>query len=495
LGVSTLDFDKNQLAITPDNIVMGTLDHVRQLLNEEPNTDSIGPFKSTGANARTTKTHSLVYFPFETLEPLLGTDLVAHQVFELIMSAIIDAGLEDTCAELINFLTMALLTPSAHRAEHYTLQDQAGKAGYVPGPEAISYHQEDVLYRDLYVLKVTSAPPLASDPALLDVAQGLRGMVAEARAKHHDRLESRDEYQEKIRGDHGSSPATVYVFQQAVDAAYATQGMPTFKATPSQVMAFKNFWFAGSSYFDIGSGFLSFSITPADGNSDAARALLAADRGRDDTFYLGADQESGVIAPGKVGRLWNVNGYIPISGTKARTQLRSASGLFGALIGNGHPAVLAFGRFLQMYERIHTRLVTDLDHAHGRRLVPCMINLHVQLACRNWMVVQLDVNERERIDAPDVCHGLTMLEVKNNLMWIPSVTNVPNFLALWVQPHASVTTVVAISRIPASELAAEAGATGATPSPPRRDAGPQVLNPNRHARFVGSTPMARLIHP
>jgi hypothetical protein len=55
-----------------------------------------------------------------------------------------------------------------------------------------------------------------------------------------------------------------WVFQQVVDAACATQGMPSFEVTPTQVMAFKNFRFAGSSNFDIGSGVLPFSITPAD---------------------------------------------------------------------------------------------------------------------------------------------------------------------------------------------------------------------------------------
>jgi hypothetical protein len=59
--------------------------------------------------------------------------------------------------------------------------------------------------------------------------------------------------------------------------------------TPTQVMSFKNFRYAGSSYFDIGSGPLSFSITPTDATSVQARAMLAADRVRADAFDLGAD--------------------------------------------------------------------------------------------------------------------------------------------------------------------------------------------------------------
>jgi hypothetical protein len=45
----------------------------------------------------------MAYFPFELLEPFLGADLTAHQVFELVVPALVDAGLEDTCSSLIDF--------------------------------------------------------------------------------------------------------------------------------------------------------------------------------------------------------------------------------------------------------------------------------------------------------------------------------------------------------------------------------------------------------
>jgi hypothetical protein len=52
-----------------------------------------------------------------------------------------------------------------------------------------------------------------------------------------------------------------WVVQKAVDTACATLGAPAFEVTPTQVMAFKNFRFAGASYTDIGAGLLPFSIT------------------------------------------------------------------------------------------------------------------------------------------------------------------------------------------------------------------------------------------
>jgi hypothetical protein len=120
-----------------------------------------------------------------------------------------------------------------------------------------------------------------------------------------------------------------WVLQQDVDAACATLGAPEFEVTPTQVMAFKNFRFAGASYTDIGAGLLPFSITAADAFSPQARSMLAADRVRADAFDLGGDPESGAIAPGEVSRLRNLSGYVPISWMEVRSQMHSTAGLMG----------------------------------------------------------------------------------------------------------------------------------------------------------------------
>jgi hypothetical protein len=164
--------------------------------------------------------------------------------------------------------------------------------------------------------------------------------------------------------------------------------VPTFEVTPTQVMALKNFRLAGSTYFDIGSGLLPFSITPADATSAQARAMLVAGRVRADTFDIGADPESGSVGPGEVSRLRNLSGYLPQGWTEARAQLRSARGMLSALMGNSHPVVLAYGCLLQLYERLQIRLESDLDHAYGRHLGPSLMVFHVQLNIRNWIACQ-----------------------------------------------------------------------------------------------------------
>jgi hypothetical protein len=133
-----------------------------------------------------------------------------------------------------------------------------------------------------------------------------------------------------------------------------------------------------------------------------------------------------------VTRLRNLRCYTPQGWTEVRTQLRSTRGILGALMGNAHPVVLAYGRFLQLYERLETRFESELDHAYGHTLGPALMVFHVQLAIRNWLACQLDVAKNEYLPPPNFCQGLHILEVQNNLMWLPTTTNVPALLALHV---------------------------------------------------------------
>jgi hypothetical protein len=63
------------------------------------------------------------------------------------------------------------------------------------------------------------------------------------------------------------------------------------------------------------------------------------------------------------------------------------------------------------------------------------MTFHFQLAWRNWMVVQLDSGETESIDRLDFGAGLTIIETQKNLMWLPSVTNVPLLLNVIPPPQ------------------------------------------------------------
>jgi hypothetical protein len=135
----------------------------------------------------------MCYPPYEMMEQLLGTDLTARQVFELIVPVLVDGGLEATCGELINLLTISLVEPSTTLREPWTLQPQAGKAVYVPVPMATSYRRAHVLYHDLPGLRPCLTATTVSDPALVDVDCGMRAMVAKARAEPNDRLDHREE--------------------------------------------------------------------------------------------------------------------------------------------------------------------------------------------------------------------------------------------------------------------------------------------------------------
>jgi hypothetical protein len=91
---------------------------------------------------------------------------------------------------------------------------------------------------------------------------------------------------------------------------------------------------------------------------------------------------------------------------------------------------------------------------------------------------------------------MEMFETSNNLMWVPSVTNVPALLSLRVGPppprQAGPASAVPRARdapnaVGPSAIASAAGAAGAA----GREPGRMVRNIHRDSRFTANTPLSR----
>jgi hypothetical protein len=110
------------------------------------------------------------------------------------VSALIDVGLEDTCDGLINFLTVAIAKPSGTIVEHLPCKNKLARLGFRWGlKSSATYSRKNIVYHDLSVLGAVLISPMTSDPVSLDVACGMRNMVARARAKCNDCGDSHDD--------------------------------------------------------------------------------------------------------------------------------------------------------------------------------------------------------------------------------------------------------------------------------------------------------------
>jgi hypothetical protein len=85
------------------------------------------------------------------------------------------------------------------------------------------------------------------------------------------------------------------ILQREVDAAELVLYLAPFQITPSQVTAMNMLDFTGTSYSEIYTGVLPFSITPTDATSDKGRATICADRGHAETFDLSGDSVNGAM--------------------------------------------------------------------------------------------------------------------------------------------------------------------------------------------------------
>jgi pyruvate/oxaloacetate carboxyltransferase len=94
-----------------------------------------------------------------------------------------------------------------------------------------------------------------------------------------------------------------------------------------------------------------------------------------------------MIVLGEVARIRNPSGYILHTWNTALSQLLGIKVLVDTLLGNSHPAVTDYDRFLRRYSQMPTRLEFEIDHEHGRRLYPSLMTFHVRLLFWNWMMV------------------------------------------------------------------------------------------------------------
>jgi hypothetical protein len=185
----------------------------------------------------------------------------------------------------------------------------------------------------------------------------------------------------------------------------------------------------------------------------------------------------------------NSSGYTPHTWNEAVSKLLGMKCLMGTLLGHPHPTSTEYGLFFIRYSRMLTRLDFEIDYTHGQRLGPSLVIFNVQLAWRNWTMLQLDSGEIVLINPPDFGAGLAMVETQNNLMWLPSVTNVPLLLNL------SLASRPAAGRTPDPDSVPVAART-ATPArgAPRtasRNQGRPIRNPARDPMFTGNTPFAQ----
>jgi hypothetical protein len=184
--------------------------------------------------------------------------------------AIIDAGLEAVCQPLIDFLTVAIVEPTATSLDPLTVKPCLGRLHHNPSPAVVSNRRAEVLYQDLPGLK--QGPANARDSYLRDVARAVGELAVEARSDRNDRLDrraildfpksARDKFGDRVTDrflllcrvedddnlpllyhEWAARPKWVserYVMQQSVAVACATLSLPIFQVSPAHVMAFKN---------------------------------------------------------------------------------------------------------------------------------------------------------------------------------------------------------------------------------------------------------------
>jgi hypothetical protein len=192
VDLHTVAFDEQQLETTMAVNVPATIDRVLQLLGEEPNNETIGPFRVGDATIRTiSSTRGAMYIPYQYMPLVLGMELTGREACLLLLPAIINDGLQQVCKPLVDFLVVSIAKGAKDLNVPRTMQACVGLRDFHPSSSAISHRREHVLYRQLPGLRPTAAT--AGDPALVGIASSVKNIAS---AMHHDLVVRETRYAE-----------------------------------------------------------------------------------------------------------------------------------------------------------------------------------------------------------------------------------------------------------------------------------------------------------
>jgi hypothetical protein len=86
IDILTIPFDRDNLEVTESSINVAASPFRHQiLLNEEPDTELLGPFKDNDVGTKQAKTHKAMYIPFQFTALVIGQHLNARQAFEVLV--------------------------------------------------------------------------------------------------------------------------------------------------------------------------------------------------------------------------------------------------------------------------------------------------------------------------------------------------------------------------------------------------------------------------
>jgi hypothetical protein len=136
-----VDFDRDQLGMTPYVNVSRIPDRHQTLLVGEPSKVMVGPFEASATNVHIVRTRGSMFIPFELVVFLPDKYLTDREVYLVVYPLLEDRDLIDACRPLVEFLQVGLTQSRDGNPRPVTLQDRLGLVDHpvraAPAPERL----------------------------------------------------------------------------------------------------------------------------------------------------------------------------------------------------------------------------------------------------------------------------------------------------------------------------------------------------------------------
>lgn len=435
---NAFDFHRGQML--REN-VPSNLTRARELLDQSPDEDFLGPFADEDAGIKQAITRTLVPLPHRYVRLLLDRQPRAREGFIDLASVILANGDEVACAPLVDWLLLSIVREQATAAPRVAQDPLVAPVA----DRALLSHRRDLMRKHLPGLDngSTSGPLLATQQLL---ASHVSNMVDEQRL-------ARDEA--TARAAQARAPKTVaaalgaetaqtllaicgvteesdlppfwaalaaagkrdrQALEQALLGKARSLGMAEAApvATPDLTKKVSGLQWAGLNSEDLAEGIQPFTIVLTDyTGSDAG---IEAKRLADTYDIMTEGTTSSSLEDAKT--LKSSKEVIPIDLSEARAHLVSLMILWSTLLGDGHPFVTAYGTFVRNYMSREYSYQTRLRNLGSTAPISAVFLRFVQLRTVHYW--RRALSQRALPNAPEFDQVLEKLDLQDK-SWIPAL--------------------------------------------------------------------------
>ena len=520
-SIDIVHFNPELLGFAAEVNVMNNVDIQSTYFDNHDASELVPAVPDGTEDLRRIKTRRSMFIPFPLIPYVIGLNLSAKDALNVLLPVMRNLALEESCANLIDFLVVATTHSTADGAP---VTEQAAFTAPTGMASVREARRTNILCKHLTALNAPTVTPGSHGlgEALGTLQEVRTGYLDDLADRRHERAASSQPktIQQRWKPEtidrllklcnveetehlpsfwhdlaaHKKTEGTVRsLLQDAVETVAKRLRVRYPTVTTQHASALTDWAFYGAET-DLGEGILPFTITPPDQISLAAVAQIQLDHHQNRDFSAIMTGSTSISAA-DARAMRSSKGYIPVDWDEAEVQIEAYTPVLAAILGERHPNVQEHIEATAALRRFKPLLKQFMSTKLGIGLGAATIVWYFHMKHRNWFRKQWSKDTESTLKPPSILAGFEQFEDGYNLSWLPYTGHVPRLQALARPPPTSRPSGPAAAPSSGGSSGPRSSGTHANPadSTDSAAANDRTRNRNRDSRYMGETPFARRI--